>query len=59
MTTNPAAAENQYQSRMGPNSNHKTPETHNLDAQMSLNYFEKKRCYTMVNMPPSQLFWDM
>ncbi len=35
-------------------------ETHNLDAQMSSNCFEKKRrCYTMVNMPPSQLFWDL
>ncbi len=38
----------------------RTPETHNLDAQMSSNCFEKKRrCYTMVNMPQSQLFWDM
>ncbi len=37
-----------------------TPETHNLDAQTSSNSFEKKRrCYTMVNMPPSQLFWDL
>ncbi len=34
--------------------------THNLDAQTSSNCFEKKRrCYTMVNMPPSQLFWDL
>ncbi len=42
------------------NSNTKTPETHNLDAQTSSNCFEKKRrCYTMVNMPPSQLFWDL
>jgi len=41
---------------MGPNSNIKTPETHNLVAQTSSNCFEKKRrCYTMVNMPPSQL----
>ncbi|XP_051720638.1 semaphorin-4B isoform X2 [Ctenopharyngodon idella] len=33
---------------MGPNSNTKTPETHNLDAQTSSNCFEKKRrCYTM------------
>ncbi len=40
----------------GTNSNTKTPETHNLDAQTSSNCFEKKRrCYTMVNMPPSQL----
>ncbi len=31
-----------------------------LDAQTSSNCFEKKRrCYTMVNMPPSQLFWDL
>ncbi len=40
--------------------NTKTPETHDLDAQMSSNCFEKKRrCYTMVNLPPSQLFWDL
>ncbi len=40
-----------------PNSNTKPPETHNLDAQTSSNCFEKKRrCYTMVNMPPFQLF---
>ncbi len=46
--------------RMGPNSNTKTPETHNLDAQTSSNCFEKKRrCYTIVNMPPSQVFWDL
>ncbi len=52
--------ETYYQARMGPNSNTKTPETHNLDAQTSSNCFEKKRrCYTMVNMPPSQLFWDL
>ncbi len=51
---------NLYQARMGPNSNTKTPETHNLDAQTSSNCFEKKRrCYTMENMPPSQLFWDL
>ncbi len=49
---------NLYQARMGPNSNTKTLET--LDAQTSSNCFEKKRrCYTMVNMPPSQLFWDL
>ncbi len=53
MTTNSSAAGNLYKARMGPNSNIKTPETHNLDAQMSSNCFEKKRrCYTMVNMPP-------
>ncbi len=34
----------------------KAPKTHNLDAQTSSNCFEKKRYYTMVNMPPSQLF---
>ncbi len=46
--------------RLGPNSNTKTPEMHNLDAQTSSNCFKKKRrCYTMVNMPPSQLFWDL
>ncbi len=59
-TTNSSTAGNLYQVRMGPNSNTKTPETHNLDAQTSSNCFEKKRrCYTMVNMPPSQLFWDL
>ncbi len=31
MTTNSSAAGNLYQARMGPNSNTKTPETHNLD----------------------------
>ncbi len=38
-----------------------TPKLQKLitDAQMSSNCFEKKRCYTMVNMPPSQLFWDL
>ncbi len=60
MTTNSSAAGNLYQARMGQNSNTKTPETHNLDAQTSSNCFEKKRrCYTMANMPPSQLFWDL
>ncbi len=59
-TTNSSAAGNLYQARMGPNSNTKTPETHNLDAQTSSNCFEKKRrCYTMADMPPSQLFWDL
>ncbi len=57
-TTNSSEAGNLYQARMGSNSNTKTPETHNLDAQMSSNCFEKKRrCYT--NMPPSQLFWNL
>ncbi len=37
MTTNSSAAGNLYQARMGPNSNTKTPETHNLDAQTSSN----------------------
>jgi len=56
-TTNSSAAGSLYQARMGPNFNTKTPETHNLDAQMSSHCFEKKRrCYTMVNMPPSQQF---
>ncbi len=50
-TTNSSTAGNLYQARMGPNSNTKTKKTHNLDAQMSSNYFEKKiRCYTMVKM---------
>jgi len=52
-----SAAGNPYQVRMGPNFNTKTPETHNLDAQTSSNYFEKKRrCYTMVDMPAFQQF---
>ncbi len=34
-TTNSSAAGNLYQPRMGQNSMTKTPETHNLDAQMS------------------------
>ncbi len=51
---NSSAAGNLYQARMGPNSNTKTV------AQTSSNCFEKKRsCFTMVNMPPSQLFWDL
>ncbi len=50
MTTNSSAAGNLYQARMGPNSNTKTPETHNLNAQTSSNCFEKRRCYTMVNI---------
>jgi len=55
-TTNSSAAGNLYQARMGPNSNTKTPETHNFDAQTSSHCFEKKRrCYTMVNMPPSTI----
>ncbi len=59
-TMNSSAAGNLYQARMGPNSNTKTPETHNLDAQTSSDCLEKKRrCYTMINMPPSQLFWDL
>ncbi len=51
-TTNSSAAGNLYQTRMGPNSNTKTPDTHNLDVQTSSNCFEKKRrCYTMLNIP--------
>ncbi len=38
---NSSAAENLYQARMGPNSNTKTPETQNLDAQTSSNCFEE------------------
>ncbi|KAK3542527.1 hypothetical protein QTP86_028239 [Hemibagrus guttatus] len=38
---------------MGPNSNTKTPETHNLDAQTSSNCFEnQRRCYTMATYRP-------
>jgi len=55
--TNSSAAGNLYQEGMGPNSKTKTPETHKLDAQKSSNCFEKKRrCFTIVNMPPYQLF---
>ncbi len=37
-----------------------TLKTHNLDAQTSSNCIEKKRRhYTMINMRPSQLFWDL
>jgi len=55
-TTNSSAAGNLYEARMGPNSNTSTPETHNLDAQISSNCFEKKRrCHTMVNMPPTSV----
>ncbi|MGH0164017.1 UNVERIFIED_CONTAM: hypothetical protein FKN15_046098 [Acipenser sinensis] len=53
---NTSAAGNLYKARKGPTSNTKTPDTHKLNAQTSSNCFEKKRCYTMVNMPPSQLF---
>ncbi len=60
MTMNSLADGNLYRARMGSNSNTKTPETHNLDAQTSSNCFEKRRrCYTMLNMPPFQLFWDL
>ncbi len=41
-TTNSSAAGNLYQARMGPNSNTKTPETHNLDSQTSSNCFWKE-----------------
>ena len=41
-TTNSSVAGNLYQARMGPNSNTKTPETHNFDAQTSSNGFYKK-----------------
>ncbi len=52
MSTDSSENGNLYQARLGPNSKTKTPETHNLDAQMSSNCFEKnRRCYTMVNIP--------
>ncbi len=41
-TTNSLAAGNQYQARMGPNSNTKTPEAHNLDAQTVFKLFWKE-----------------
>jgi len=34
MTTNSSAAGNLYKTRIGPNSNTKTPETQNIDAQI-------------------------
>ncbi len=40
MTTNSSVDGSLYQARMGPNSNTKTPEAHNLYAQMSSNCFE-------------------
>ncbi len=37
-----------------------TPKLQKLITSMPSNCFQKKRrCYTMVNMPPSQLFWDL
>ncbi len=41
-TTNSSAAGNLYQARMRPNSNTKTPETHNLDAQTSSNCLKRR-----------------
>ncbi len=35
------------------------PKLQKLITSTSLNCFEKKRCHTMVNKPPSHLFWDM
>ncbi len=53
-TTNSSAVRNLYQAKMGPSSNTKTAETHNLDDQTSSNCFEKKRrCYTSVSQPYS------
>ncbi len=50
MTMSSSAAGNLCQAKMGPNSNTKTPETHNIDAQMSNCFEKKRRCNTMVNM---------
>ncbi len=36
---------------MGPNSNTKTPETRNLDAQTSSNYFEKEMLHYGKHAP--------
>ncbi len=59
MTTNSSEAGNLYQARMGPNSNTKTPETHNLDAQTSSNCFEKKRrCYNYFETCSRYQIWN-
>ncbi len=51
MTTNSSTAGNLYQARMGPNSNIKTPETHNLDAQTSSNCFEEEMLHHGKHAP--------
>ncbi len=55
------AAGNLYQARMGPNSNTKTPETHNIDAQNVFKLFWKEAMlHHGEHAPvPSQLFWDL
>ncbi len=56
---NSSAAGNLYQARMRPNS---TPKLQKLITSMPRRpqtIWKKRRCYTMVNMPPSQLFWDL
>ncbi len=42
MTTNSSAAVNLYQARMGPNSNIKTPETHNLEPRYLQSVLKKE-----------------
>ena len=41
-TTNPSAAGNPCQARMGAKSNTKTPETHKADDKISTNCFERR-----------------
>lgn len=45
------------QARMGPDFNTKTSETHNPLMARCQTIFENKRCYTMVNMSVSQLYY--
>jgi len=55
--TNFSLAGKPVSGKMGTNSNTKTKETHNLDAQTSSNGFEKKRKKMLHhNMPAYQLF---
>ncbi len=57
-TTNFSAAGNLYQVRMGPNSNTKSPETHDLDAQMSSKCLEKNIFPTILR-PAAGITFEM
>ncbi len=50
-TNNYSAAGNLYRARMGPNSNTKKTEIHNLDSQTSSNSFEKKMLHHGKHAP--------
>ncbi len=58
LTTNSSAAGYLYRARMGSNSNTKTPETHNLDAQTSLNCFERRGDATPWQTCPSPNYFE-